>query len=83
MDGEIEWAAVEKKASAFFSRAAESVEQALRQRYVHENGRMLRRGCADVFMLAMSMHLTMHHSMLNRFADLRCHQVEAGLRRLC
>ncbi|CAE7507160.1 tdh [Symbiodinium natans] len=37
-NGEIEWATVEKKVSEVLSRAAESVEQALRQRYLHENG---------------------------------------------
>ncbi|CAE7634716.1 XYL2 [Symbiodinium sp. CCMP2456] len=36
--GEIEWAAVETKVSEMLSQAAESVEQALRQRYLHANG---------------------------------------------
>ena len=37
--GEIEWATVETKVSEMLSQAAESVEQALRQRYLHANGR--------------------------------------------
>ncbi|CAE6910296.1 btrR [Symbiodinium sp. KB8] len=68
--GEIEWAAVETKVSEMLSQAAESVEQALRQRYLHANGAIRWQQVLGILACSQSQHVA---TECHRFPWYRCH----------